>query len=224
MVTRLSDEDRTRIGDAVRAAEQATDGEIVAIAAACSDKYRDAVLHWALLGMLLTLAVQAVVPNHFIPVLDRATGSGWGRDWTLGELLAAQLLLLSVVFLVLRFALAGARYALTPGATKSRRVRARAVLLFRASIEARTATRTGVLLYLSLAERRAEIVTDAEVLNRVPHEAWGVAMADLTDAIRDGRAGDGMVAAIGRIGAILAEHFPFSGTDPNELPDRLIEL
>ena len=224
MVTRLSDDDRVRIGDAVRAAEETTDGEIVAIAAARSDKYHDAVLHWALLGMFLMLAAQAVVPNHFVPVLDWATGSGWGRDWTLGELLAAQLLLLAVVFLVLRFALAGARYALTPGATKSRRVRARAVLLFRASIEARTATRTGVLLYLSLAERRAEIVTDSEVLNRVPHEAWGAAMVELTDAIRDGRAGDGMVAAIGRIGAILAEHFPFSGTDPNELPDRLIEL
>jgi putative membrane protein len=42
--------------------------------------------------------------------------------------------------------------------------------------------------------------------------------------MRDNRPGDGMAAAIDRIGAVLAHHFPRTGTDPNELPDRLIEL
>ena len=119
---------------------------------------------------------------------------------------------------------AGLRMALTPGATKARRVRARAVLLFRASIESRTATRTGVLLYLSEAERRAEIVADAAIHAKVPDTAWGEAMALLLEAVRDDRPGDGMVAAIGAIGGVLAAHFPRTGTDPNELPDRLIEL
>ena len=49
-------------------------------------------------------------------------------------------------------------------------------------------------------------------------------MAGLLAQIRDGRPGDGMVEAIGAIGRVLAEHFPRTGTDPNELPDRLIEL
>jgi putative membrane protein len=49
-------------------------------------------------------------------------------------------------------------------------------------------------------------------------------MAALIVAIKDGRAGDGLVDAIGAIGAVLAQHFPHTGTDPNELPDRLIEL
>jgi putative membrane protein len=33
-----------------------------------------------------------------------------------------------------------------------------------------------------------------------------------------------MVAAIERVGAVLAEHFPRAEDDTNELPDRLIEV
>jgi putative membrane protein len=196
------------------------------MAARQSDAYHDVGLHWAVLGMFLVLAVQAATPGHFVPVLDWALRGGWGTHWPGWLLLTAQLAMLAVVFLLLRwlFAVPRLRMALTPRGTKSRRVRARAVLLFRASIESRTATRTGVLLYLSEAEHRAEIVTDAAIHAQVPNEAWGEAMALLTDAIHDGRPGDGMVEAIAAIGRILAQHFPRTGTDPNELPDRLIEL
>ena len=222
----ISESDRARIAEAVKAAEATTDAEVATIAARQSDAYHDVGLHWAVVGMFLVLAVEAAVPGHFVGALDALAGGGWGRDWPAWLLLTAQIVLLAVVFLVLRlvFALPRLRMALTPRATKSRRVRRRAVLLFRASIESRTASRTGVLLYLSEAERRAEIVTDAAIHASVPREAWGEAMALLTDAIHDGRPGDGMVEAIAAIGRVLAAHFPRTGTDPNELPDRLIEL
>ena len=221
---RLAPEDRARIGAAVAAAEATTDGEIVAIVAAQSDAYHDVALHWAVLALLFVVALLAAIPGHGVPLLDPLS-NGW-EGWTGGELLTALLVVLAIVFLLVHYATKGigARMALTPGATKTRRVRARAVLLFRTAIEARTATATGVLLYLSLAERRAEIVADRAILSRVDAAEWGEAMAALIDALRDGRAGDGMVAAIERIGQVLARHFPHTGTDPNELPDGLIEL
>ena len=55
------------------------------------------------------------------------------------------------------------RLALTPGATKHRRVRRRAVAIFKAAAERRTVGRTGILIYLSMAERRAEIVADEAI-------------------------------------------------------------
>jgi putative membrane protein len=58
----------------------------------------------------------------------------------------------------------------------------------------------------------------------VPQEIWGEAMAALVAAVRDGRPGDGMAEAVRQIGLVLAEHFPKSRADTNELPDRLIEL
>ena len=221
----LTDADRAAVAGAVTAAEATTDAEIVPIVAAQSDAYHDAAVHWVTIGLFLLLAIMAFDPRPFLSLLDRVYG-GWGDGWSMGALFSGVLIALAVVYLILHYATKplAVRMALTPAGTKTRRVRARAVLLFRTAIEARTATRTGVLLYLSLAERRAEIVTDAAVLAKVPAAAWGEAMHALVDALKDGRTADAMVAAIGRVGVVLAEHFPHTGTDPNELPDRLIEL
>ena len=55
-------------------------------------------------------------------------------------------------------------------------------------------------------------------------ETWGDAMAELLVEVKQGRVGDGIVAAIERVGAVLAEHFPRLADDRNEIPDKLIEL
>lgn len=219
MVT-LDEDARARVTAAVREAEAATDGEIVTIVADESDSYRDVALHYAVAAMLGVTAVAAAWPGVFDP-LDR----GWGEADVARDLFAL-LIVQSVAFLVVRYALAWRplRLALTPGATRARRVRRRAVRYFRVGTERRTAGRDGVLLYLSLAERRAEIVADAAVHRAVAPERWGEAMAALVDAVRAGRTADGMVAAVAATGAILAEHLPKSAHNPNELPDRVIEL
>jgi putative membrane protein len=116
------------------------------------------------------------------------------------------------------------RLALTPGPTKQRRVRRRAVAVFRAAAERRTVGRTGILIYLSLAERRAEIVADEAITGVTTPETWGEAMAAMLVDVKEGRLADGMVAAIERVGAVLTEHFPRSAADRNEIPDKLIEL
>jgi putative membrane protein len=103
-------------------------------------------------------------------------------------------------------------------------VRRRAVELFRVSAERRTVGLTGILLYLSLREHRAEIVVDEAILAKAAPEVWGDAMDDLVSEVKAGRPGAGMAKAVERIGAVLAQHFPKTHTDVNELPDRLIEL
>jgi len=113
---------------------------------------------------------------------------------------------------------------LTPAATKHRRVRRRAVTVFKAAAERRTAGRTGILIYLSMAERRAEIVADEAILKVTDEHTWGEAMTALIADVREGRPADGIVAAIERVGTVLAEHFPRSAGDTNEIPDKLIEL
>src|SRR6185295_19149395 len=94
--------------------------------------------------------------------------------------------------------------ALTPGGTKTRRVHRRAVELFRTGCELKTRGRTGVLLYLSLAERRAEIVADKAIAYQVAPDVWGAAMAALIDEVKAGRPGEGMAKAVEKIGAVLA--------------------
>lgn len=221
---RLTADDHARVTAAVAAAERTTDGEIVTIVARSSDAYHDAALHWAILAMLLVPAVLASVP-----ALAHVAASPFADEWS--EPSTATLLLVTLgaqalAFLLVRLLLSHRplRLALTPHATKARRVRARAMALFSAAAEHRTTGRTGVLLYLSLDEHRAEIIADAAIHGRVSPETWGEAMGALLPELRAGHPGAGMAAAVERIGVVLAEHFPKTEDDVNELPDRLIEL
>ncbi len=221
----LSEADHVRVTEAVAAAERASDGEIVTIVAPRSDAYHDVGLHYAVLAMLLVPTAAALVPQAWI---DWALTLvfGWNTSLSFRLLMVLILLKMVVLFLIVRFALTWMplRMALTPAATKTRRVRRRAVELFRAGTEKRTKGRTGILLYLSLLEHRAEIVADEAIHSRVEPDVWGEAMAVLVDEVKAGRIGEGMARAVERIGVVLAECLPPTLDNPNELPDRLIEL
>lgn len=222
---KLTAEDHALVTAAVAEAESRSDGEIVTVVAAKSDGYHDVGLHYAVLAMLLVPVAWALLPQSLI---DWALGLvlGWNYELSRGALMTLLFVKLASAFLVFRYALAWMplRMALTPGATKSRRVRRRALEYFSVSADKRTIGRTGVLLYLSLLEHRAEIVADEAISSRVKPEVWGEAMAALIGEVKAGRPGEGMAKAVRMIGDVLAEHFPKSGSDTNELPDRLIEL
>ena len=222
---RLSDDDHAKVSASIAAAEATSDGEIVAVATELSDSYHDVALHWAVLVLIATLAIFAWKPEllHF---WREVFLGGWRPEPTLGELLTLLLVLavakFTVALLLLRYM--PLRLALTPGATKARRVRRRAISLFKAGAERRTIGRTGVLIYLSMAEHRAEIVADEAITKVTTPETWGEAMAALLVEVKVGRPADGIAAAVGKVGAVLAEHFPRSAADTNEIPDKLIEL
>ena len=217
-------EERARIAEAVHAAEGGTSGEIVTIVAARSDTFHDVALLWALLAALLVPALFAAWPALPSTMVAALTG-GWG------EADQRDLMLLVLVATAAAFALATLalmwlplRLALTPKATRRRRVHTRALDLFRVGTEGRTTGKTGILIYLSLAERMAEIVADEGIHAKVADTAWGDAMLALVAEVRHGRIADGMIAAVGQVGMILAAHLPQVPGDVNELPDRLIEL
>ena len=222
---RLSEADHVRVSEAVAAAERASDAEVVTIVAPRSDAYHDVGLHYALLAMLLVPTLGALLPQGCI---DRALGLflGWNAALSFRLLMVILFVAMAIVFLIVRYALAWMplRMALTPGSTKTRRVRRRAVELFRASTERRTRGRTGVLLYLSLAERRAEIVADEAIHSKVEPEVWGEAMAVLIEKVKEGRVGDGMALAVEKIGEVCATCLSKTHDDTNELGDRLVEL
>jgi putative membrane protein len=222
---RFSEQDHDRVSAAVAAAERLSDGEIVTIVADKSDSYHDVGLHYAVLSMLLVPALLALLPQGTI---DWASGLflGWNAELTRGVLMLLLFVKLAAVFLIVRFALAymPLRMALTPAATKTRRVGRRALELFRVAAEHKTKGRTGVLLYVSLAEHRAEIVADQSIHSKVEPDVWGEAMAALVERIKDGKPGEGMALAVEKIGAVLAQHLPPTHDNPNEIPDRLIEL
>lgn len=224
MTRRFTKEEHAAVTAAVAQAERGTDGEIVTIVIDWSDHYHDVSLYYAAAVMLAALGLFAAFPGLLDAKLALITG-GWGeaeRHLQLALIVVVQ----AALFLAARFGLEALpfRGLLIPSAVRGRRVRRRAVQFFKASAEKRTAARVGVLLYLSLAEHRAEIVADEAIVSKVDDNVWGEAMVALVDRIRAGDPAGGMVAAVNQIGTVLAQHFPKTESDDNELPDRLIEL
>jgi putative membrane protein len=208
---------------AVAEAEANTSGEIVTVLADRSDGYTDVALLWAVAISFTAMALVTAFPAFFTGIADRLLGN-WSHVWAAGELLTLVTGVGLLKFLAM-WALQlwqPLKFALIPGPVKSARSRSAAVRHFKVGAERRTHGRTGVLLYLSMREHRAEIVADEAIAGKVDAEVWGKAMADMLAEIRQGHVPEGLAAGIRDVGEVLAEHFPRSDDDVNELPDRLI--
>lgn len=221
----LNAEEHALISGAVEQAEQSTSGEIVTVLADRSDGYSDVVHVFCAALAFTAMSIFAALPKPFLDFWESLTG-GWGQEWTVGELASMTIVLglLAYVAGLLIFMWEPLKFALLPGPVKSARVHAQAIKHFKVGAEGRTTGHTGVLIYLSMREHRAEIVADESIASKVSADVWGVAMVDMLGEIKRGRIAEGMACGVRDVGIVLAEHFPRGEDDENELPDRLIEV
>jgi putative membrane protein len=201
----ISPADRERITAAIAAVEAKTSGEIFCVVAHRASEYRLVPVAWAAAAALL-------VPAPLI-------------HFTLWPALVIYVIQLAV-FLVLAIVLwvPALRFRVVPRRARHARAHALAMRQFFAHGLHDTESRTGVLIFASVAERYAEIVADATINSKVTAEVWDHAIAALIAGIRDGRGADGFVAAIEQCGAVLAEHFPPGALNRDELPNKLVEI
>ncbi len=221
----LSEAEHARVSSAVAAAEEHTAGEIVTVLAERSDGYSDIQLGWSFAVATLALALMVMFPDFYLGVIDGILGN-WNAEWTPRGLLGLALLVVVAKFVGMWLIQLWQplRFFLVPPPVKKARVREAAVRHFKVGADRRTHGRTGILIYLSMREHRAEIVADEAIADKVPAEVWGGAMADMLTHIRDGRIAEGLATGVADVGAVLAQHFPRKADDVNELPDRLIEV
>ena len=199
----LSDEARDRVEAAVREAERGTSGEIVVVLARRAGSYKS-------VPLALGLAVALATPWPLILL----TGMPAAR------IFAVQLAM--TLLAVVASAWAGIR--IVPRTLRRDRARAAASREFAHRGMADTRGRTGVLLYVAAAERYAEVVGDVTISARVDEQEWRGVIEALQVEMTAGRTGDALVAAIGRIGEILARHAPPDEDDRDELPNRVVVI
>ncbi len=221
----LNEAEHLLVTQAVAHAEHNSDGEIVTIVAECSDQYRDVAIAWPTLVAFLALTAMTMFPAFYHSLVDWALG-GWQQPITANEYLAIVAIVVSLKWIAMRLLMnwTALRLFLTPRSIRSARVRARAADLFRVGAESRTRAKTAILIYLSMREQRAEIIADTAISAKVAPEKWGDAMIALIRDVSAEKPGEGMAEAVRQVGVLIAEHFPRSDDDRNELPDRLIEL
>jgi putative membrane protein len=202
----LGDRDRQRIRAAIEAAERRTRGEFVTVIAREADEYRYIPLLWAALIALL------------IPVFVRLGG----QPWLVANGYAIQIA--GFILLALLFRLPAIKHRLIPNAVQQRRAHRIALEQFLLQNLTETEERTGVLLFVSIAEHYVEIIADKGINNRVDAGTWEALVRDFVACVREGRIAEGFVRTIEACGDLLEAHFPARDGGRNELPDHLIEL
>lgn len=225
---KITPEDSKRIAQAVAAAEAATAGEISCVIAPEAGDYREVSWIWAAAAALVLPA--AALFAGLKPQMLTALFGGWtvghaaANDATIFTTLITYVSLQAAVFVVtaLIVALPPVRRALTPGPRKAQMAHQAALEQFASLGLANTRGRTGVLLYVAVAEHRAEVVADEGIYAKAPKLVWDEVVGLLIEGLKQNRPADGFVAAVRRTGEILAEHVPPDPDNPNETPDELI--
>ncbi|MEM1198234.1 MAG: TPM domain-containing protein [Pseudomonadota bacterium] len=201
----LNKQVQARISDEINAAEKRTSGEIVAVVAPNSDDYLHVPLLWA--------AVVALI----LPLLLFQFTSLAGDTIYFLQLMCflGVTLVLSVPFI---------RYRIVPRGLAHKRAHRHALDQFLSQDLHTTQNRTGVLIFVSVAERYGEIIADEGIYQKVSPEVWDQALAALLGHLKKKEVEEGFVAAIKMCADVLEEHFPISDDDEDELPNHLIIL
>jgi putative membrane protein len=110
------------------------------------------------------------------------------------------------------------RRLLTTSEFQTKAARAGAAAMFYEAGIANTSAENGLLIYLSLLERQMEVIADRGILQAIPALKWNHAVFELKRVAQNADA-DKLISALREIGALLAEHMPATGENPNELAD-----
>jgi putative membrane protein len=202
---RLDGHEAARVAEAIEAAEYATSGELFVVVAARADDYRLVPILWAAAAALI-----AVWPLHLLTPLST------------NMVLALQAALFVVV--VLALSPLAVRTALAPPWLAQDEVERAAREQFLSHGIHLTDARTGVLIFVALAERRVEIIADDGIAARVDQAEWDAIAAEVVTDAREGQLVSGLLTAIDHSGRLLAAHFPAGSDNRNELPNALIQI
>lgn len=201
----LDPADRLRLESLVVEAERRTAGEIVVVVVHACDEYGAA--GWRLgvaLAALAFLAGALFAPQVTAPWLLGAQALALGAGHLLGRVDAVRRLLISEELV-------------------GRRVSERAQRAFAENGLSRTAGRTGILIFVTLLERRVLVLADEGIHRQLdPEESWEDVVALATAGMHEGRPAEGLAAAVRRCGEILARHCPAPPRNVDELPNAVV--
>ncbi|MGZ8847849.1 MAG: TPM domain-containing protein [Pyrinomonadaceae bacterium] len=189
------------LAQAVRDIEKNTDAEIVIVVRGRSGTYRHA--------DYLCGAVIAVIGLVFVLFSPFEFHTYWVPIDVIGLFIAGAFGCSRTDFV---------RRVLTTKKFRAQSVRTGAAGMFYEAGIANTSAENGLLIYLSILERRLEVIADRGILKAVPALKWNNAVFGLKQVGRNPEAAT-LVKAVCELGELLAQYLPATGENPNELPD-----
>ena len=204
-MTLLSEFEQRQVAEAIAQVEKRTDAELVTVLARRADDYAYIPLLWA---SLLALLVPGAV--YYL--------GGW---LSVNGLLITQWL--TFIVLCLLFRLPALTTRLIPRSVRHWRASNLARRQFLEQNLHHTAGSTGVLIFVSEAERYVEILVDEGISRHLDNQVWDAIVKRFTEQVREGQTLQGFVTCVEACGELLAEHVPMTH-ERNELPNRLVVL
>ena len=226
----INEEGHKRIVAAIDAIDQKSDGEVYCLVAPESSSYREVPLAWGAIAALLLPPLALMLGLHPDALLRATQDWSTGQAaliqhqlvWALSNYAVGQAALFAIVALVV--SIPAVRRLVTPRFLKAHRVRQKASDHFVSTGIHLAADQPHVLLYLSLAERRVEIMAD-EPIHKIEGQAlWDQARAAIIGGMNGPDPASGIVKAIEIVGAPLIQHFPATAAHPNVTADGIREL
>ena len=210
----LNEQEKSRISEAVRAAEAQTTAEIVPMLVARSGLYRDA-RHRAGLALALVTLTGLLIGERLWPF--------WGWETADAAWLVLAVLLAYAIGSWIGLSASVIR-AVTSSERLRRKVQLRAEQAFAQHSLSRTRQRTGVLLMVSLLERHVYVLPDLGIGATVAPAQWNEVVEAVVTKLRANDVAGGLCAGIERCGVLLAGACPATpGDNPNELSNRLVQ-
>jgi putative membrane protein len=208
----LSESDKEKIRGAVQAAEKTTSGEIVPMIVSVSHPYPLA----SVTGATAASLPLAFLFTHFIG----------GRFWLGHQNMWIFIAAFVVLFVVSHFLIErilGVKRIFVSDKEMDAEVQEAAFAAFYREGLYRTRDETGVLIFISVFERKVWVLADRGINEKVADDHWQIVVKHIVEGIRSKRQGDAICEAVAMIGGLLKTHFPVKPDDTDELKNLIIE-
>ncbi|MCG6908605.1 MAG: TPM domain-containing protein [Deltaproteobacteria bacterium] len=208
----LSAEERGRIEEAVGEAEKKTAGEIVPMVVPASYHYPLADI---LGGVFLALPVSILLTY----LLGGMLWAGSSNMWVfMGVFCVVFIVFHQVVQRVLPL-----KRIFVSKREIDEEVEEAAITAFFTRGLYRTRDETGILIFISVFERKVWVLADRGINAKVSPGRWDTVVARIVDGIKGGRQAEAICEAVKEVGGELAEHFPVKDDDENELDNLIVQ-
>lgn len=211
---RFSEADRQSVSEAIKQAESKTSGEIAV--AVIRESYDYAIYETAaavLAGFIYFIFIMFYVAEieNFLQRLF------W--DYSVNYLLLFYGFSTFVVMTIFYFLfnISTLDRLIVPHKIMTGKVKERALRYFMESGVSNTRDRTGILIFISILERRVELLADRGIAEKIPPDKWSSIVSDIIAGIKAGELSKHLHKAVTQCGDLLQDFFPIKEDDTNEL-------
>ena len=206
----FSDKEKENVIESVKKVEKITSGEIVPMIVSSSYHYPVSNIVG---GVAISLPFSLILTMIIGPMLYL----GYENMWVF---LGFEFILFTLFYFIVKHTLCLKRFFISPSEIEEE-VSEAAITNFYGSGLYKTRDETGVLIFISIFERKVWILADRGINKKVNKDKWDTVVGEIIQGIKEKKQGEAICHAIESIGYILKEHFPVKHDDTDEL-DNLI--